>query len=219
MNILWDSPTLFIASMPVGPFAMNQHIIADPRSGNAALVDAGGAPEPFEACLDERGFTLSMLLQTHGHIDHVATLRQTWAKYPDLHCYMHPLDMMNVERAESYGQMIGFPIEAPPRPDRELAEGDVIELGELRWNVLHTPGHAPGHVCFYEEGEGALIGGDLLFKQSIGRTDLPGCDPREMVRSLRRIMTLPDQVRVFPGHMGDTTIGEERRANPFVRGI
>jgi hydroxyacylglutathione hydrolase len=113
--------------------------------------------------------------------------------------------------------MYGVPFELGPAPDQELAEGDVLSLGKLRFSVLHVPGHAPGHVLFF--GHGIAFGGDLLFAGSIGRTDLPLSDGAAMQRSLARVATLPPETLVLPGHGGETTIGAELASNPFLTGI
>jgi glyoxylase-like metal-dependent hydrolase (beta-lactamase superfamily II) len=211
----WDSGNLIVLWTPVGPFAMNQYLIADRASGAAAIIDPGAGPEAFVAAAAQHGLRIEQILLTHAHIDHVAGLAATHRALP-LSIAMHPADLPLLAAVTMQGRMFGVAVEEPPKPDRELQDGQRIMLGGLVLDVLHTPGHAPGHVCFLEASHGAMIGGDLLFRGSIGRTDLPGADPAAMRRSLARVMTLDDSVRVFPGHMGDTTIGAERRTNPFL---
>ena len=218
MRVFIDQPDLLLAGMPVGPFAMNEYLIACPRQNKAAIIDSGADPAPFLELAHQRGLDVVELLQTHGHIDHIAELRQT-RDATGCKVRMHPLDLDNLRIAPQYGKMIGFAIEHQPDHDIDLAEGDTINLGDLSLDVMHTPGHAPGHVCFHERNKNVLIGGDLLFRMSIGRTDLPGCNHDHMIASLRRMLELDDAVRVFPGHMDPTTIGFERRANPFLQGI
>lgn len=217
-----DQPGLLIAFLPVGPFQQNQSMIACKNTGKAALVDCGADPTPFLKLAKERGFVVEKLLQTHAHIDHVAGLPATKAVLPDAPLHLHRLDIPVYEdvpqRAQMYAQF-GFHVKSLPAIDIFYEDGDIVELGELRIQVVHTPGHAPGHVCLEIIGHNAMVGGDLLFRQSIGRTDLPGCNWDDMVKSLKRIMTFPDDLRILPGHGEPTHIGFERRANPFLNGI
>jgi hydroxyacylglutathione hydrolase len=116
--------------------------------------------------------------------------------------------------------MFGVPLERPPEPDATLADGQTIRFGNAIWEVFHTPGHSPGHVCFYDRANGFVIAGDVLFQGSVGRTDLWGGSMDVLVDSIRtRLFTLPDETTVYPGHGPPTTIGEERRTNPFVGGV
>ena len=130
---------------------------------------------------------------------------------------MHPADRPLFDRGAMQAAVYGLPFEEPPAPERELAEGDILQLGALRFGVLHMPGHAPGHVVFVTDGH--MIGGDLLFAGSIGRTDLPFSDPDRMSESLERVIMLPDETLVYPGHGPTTAIGRERATNPFLTGV
>lgn len=211
-----DTSAVVLAGRPVGPFAMNQYVLVDRAESDAAIIDAGAPPKPFEALANEEGARLSRVLQTHAHVDHVAGLAET-KRLLDLPIALHPDDAAVYDHAVASGLMFGMKVDPPPPYDEPLADGQRVNVGAIELEVLHTPGHAPGHVCFYAESHGFLIAGDLLFRGSIGRTDLPGCDLDAMIASLRRIFTLPDETQVFPGHMGPTTIGAERATNPFVR--
>lgn len=207
---------MIVESRPVGPFAMNSYLVGCAETGQAAIVDSGGDSEAMLALAAQHELEVTKLLQTHAHIDHIAGLVQMKA-LTGAPIYLHPADAPLYSTASQQGRMFGLRIEDPPPFDEELAEGDVVELGALRLRVLFTPGHAPGHVCFYEPEEHVLFGGDLIFAGSIGRVDLPLADPHEMMRSLRRVMAeLEDDVRILPGHMGETTMGRERRSNPFL---
>lgn len=212
-----DTP-LHIASAPVGPFAMNQYLLVDATSGDAAIIDSGGDPRPFVDHAREAGAQVTFLLQTHAHIDHVAGLSAT-RDLVDAPIFLHDDDLPLYESVAVQARMFGMRLDPLPTPDRSFAEGDVVAVGSIELTVLHTPGHAPGHVCLWARDAGVLFGGDLLFRMSIGRTDLPGSDPRAMARSLERILTLPDDTLVLPGHMDVTTIGHERRHNPFLRDL
>ena len=217
MKTLLDSPTAFVAGMPVGPFAMNQFLVGCRATGQAALVDAGAAPEPFLEVAAREGLTIVAIFQTHAHIDHVAGLAATRERLA-APIFLHPADAPLYANCSAQGAMLGFPCPPPPPVDRALNDGQVLELGKLRFEVLHTPGHAPGHVVLWERGAGLAFVGDLIFFDSIGRTDLPLCDGAAMERSLAKLAaTLPDETRLYPGHMQETSMGRERKHNPFLK--
>jgi len=213
----FEDASLVLASMPVGPFAMNQMLVGCAHTLRATLVDPGGPPDLFIQEAERRGLEIESIWLTHGHIDHILGLAATKAAL-DVPIFMHPNDLPMLASATYQGRMFGIDVQQPPQPDRDLADGDTLQLGALTFEVLFTPGHAPGHVCFYAASHGVLIGGDLLFRGSIGRLDLPGCDTGLMRSSLARVGALPAETRVYPGHMEPTTIGEELKANPFLNG-
>jgi glyoxylase-like metal-dependent hydrolase (beta-lactamase superfamily II) len=218
MNILIDDESLIVGTQPVNMFQMNQYVIVDKESGDAAIIDAGGKPAPFLDFIEKQGGQLVAVWQTHAHIDHIIGLEDTLAA-ADVPVYLHPDDYVNLEYAPMHAQHLGIPAPNPPKPDKTLAEGDTMTLGGLTFDVLHTPGHAPGHVCFYNDEHSFMFGGDLLFRRSIGRTDLPGCNQQDMAKSLKRVSQLPADTQVFPGHMQPTTIGAEKKDNPFLRSM
>ena len=201
----------------VGPFQENSYLVVDPASSRAVLVDPGGEGERLVRLVEESGAELEAIWLTHAHLDHVggvAAVKRRW----DVPVHLHPLDLPLYDRVAAQAAHYGIPYEAPAaRPERELAEGDVVRVGNLAFDVLHVPGHAPGHVAFV--GHGIMLGGDLLFAGSIGRTDLPLSDGVAMQRSLDRVSELPEATVVYPGHGPATTIGEEKRSNPFLSGI
>jgi hydroxyacylglutathione hydrolase len=215
LHVFRDNDVL-IAGLPVGPFQMNQYLVACPQTREAAIIDAGAPPAPFIRFAEERGLRITQILQTHGHIDHVAGLASTVAtlKIP---ISLHHLDRQIYDAAPMVGKMYGFPCDPPPPPDFDLAELATVAIGALQLDVIHTPGHSPGHVIFWCRDRAFCIGGDLLFAGSIGRTDLPGSNPEDMEQSLRQILELPDATDVYAGHMAPTSIGRERRVNPFLR--
>lgn len=221
MNVLLENDHIVIVSQPVGPFAMNQALVGCKRTHTAALIDSGASPDAFIRAAEERDLTITHLLQTHAHIDHVAGLEETKRKLP-LPLYLHKDDLPVYHAVPQQAKMmpqLGLSIGPLPPIDHYYTNDEILSIGALRFQVMHTPGHAPGHVCLYEKDQRVLIGGDLLFRQSIGRTDLPLCDPQKMMESLKRVLELPDDVMVFPGHMGPTTIGFERKMNPFLQNL
>jgi len=210
------TPPLRVFVMEVGPLAENTYIVEHVASRQAAVVDPGDEGEEILDRLAERGITLEKILLTHGHFDHVGAVRtlkeRTGAK---IHIHADHADRMRT--AGRQGGMFGLHVEDPPAPDVLLREGDRVTLGDQRFQVLHTPGHTPGHVTFLS-GEMAFVG-DLIFAGSIGRTDLPGGSFDDLIRAVReKIFVLPDRTVLFPGHGPATTVGEEKRSNPFFAG-
>jgi hydroxyacylglutathione hydrolase len=200
----------------VGPFDENTYIVVDEATNRAVLIDPGAEPEEIAAMVRESGATLDAIWLTHAHLDHIgaiAGVRRQW-KVP---VHLHPDDLPLYERATDQADVYGVAFEQPENPDVELSDGDVLHVGGLRFEVIHTPGHSPGHVVF--RSEDMVFGGDLLFAGSIGRTDFPLSDPRRMSASLARICELDDATIIHPGHGPSTTIGKERATNPFLAGI
>jgi len=206
---------MILRIIPVGPLEVNCVLVADEQTGRAVVVDPGAEGERIIRMAD--GFEVVGLLCTHGHIDHVGQVGFLKNRF-DVPFYLHPADI-SLKDDEIWGGFSGY-IKAQPCPDPDvpLSEGMEIEVGTLRIRVLHTPGHTPGLCCFYVE-ESVLIAGDLLFKGSVGRWDLPGGNPTELKRSLSRILTeLPEDTLVVCGHYEETTIGYEKSFNPYVHG-
>ena len=200
----------------VGPFEENSYLVIDDATGQAVLVDPGAEPERLLAMVAASGATLQSIWLTHAHIDHIGGIVGVKRKH-DVPIYLHPADRPLYDRGDMQAAYYGIPFEQPPPPDRSLADGDVLELGTLSFHVMHVPGHAPGHVVFV--GDERVLGGDLLFAGSIGRTDLPLSDPVKMAESLERICRLPDETTVYPGHGPVTSIGAERASNPFLNDL
>ncbi|HKW48912.1 MAG TPA: MBL fold metallo-hydrolase [Gemmatimonadaceae bacterium] len=200
----------------VGAFQENSYLIVDSSTRRAVLVDPGAEPQQIIQMVRASGATLDAIWLTHAHIDHIgaiAPVKRVW----DVPIYMHPADKPLYDRGVIQAAAYGLSFEQPPDPDHDLAEGDVLNVGSLQFDVLHVPGHAPGHVAFV--GGGQMLGGDLLFAGSIGRTDLPLSDPERMIESLERVAALPDDTVVYPGHGPATSIGRERVTNPFLTGV
>lgn len=207
---------MIVEGITVGPLQENCWLLADPKSGEAVLIDPGYEADVILAALDATGCTLKAIWLTHAHVDHVGAVAPI-ARARAVPVVGHPADAPFYEQATAIGLQYGMQIEPLPPRGVELAEGNTLTLGGYRFDVWHLPGHAPGHVAFI--GSGLCFSGDVLFEGSIGRTDLPLCDPRAMHASLQRMATLAPDVRVFPGHGSDTTIGRELATNPFLRGL
>lgn len=207
-----------IVQLTVTPFAQNCRLLIDDSARSAVVVDPGGEPERILAELSGRKLKLSEIWLTHSHLDHCGGVRSLKAA-TGAALLGHPVEAMmraNVVRiAAMYGIPSGF--EDCPEPDRFISGGEELSFGGATFKVLFTPGHAPGHVCFYDVAGKTLLAGDTLFSGSIGRTDLPGGDADLLLESIgREILTLPDDTRVLSGHGDDTTVGKERRSNPFL---
>jgi len=204
-----------VAVRTVGIFEENSYLVIDEATNRAVFIDPGDEPEKLLAMLRESGASLEAIWLTHAHLDHVGGIAGVRRAFP-VPVYLHPADLPLYTRASSQAAAYGIPFEQPDPPDRPLANGDSVSVGSLTFEVIHVPGHAPGHVVF-RHGD-VVFGGDLLFAGSIGRTDLPLADPAAMEASLARICELDDAVAVHPGHGPSTTIGQERATNPFLTG-
>jgi hydroxyacylglutathione hydrolase len=200
----------------VGPFQENSYLVVDETASRAVLIDPGDEGSLLVEMVRNSGATLDAIWLTHAHIDHIGGIAEVRRQF-DVPVYLHPLDLPYYTTLSARAaQMYGVSFEQPDGPHRELADGDVLAVGSLRFTVMHLPGHAPGLVSF--NGHGVALSGDLLFAGSIGRTDLPLANPVDMDASLDRIGTLPHGTIVYPGHGASTTIGEEKRSNPFLAG-
>ncbi len=208
---------LMVRGIVVGVFQENCWVIGSRRTGEGLCIDPGDQPEEILALARDMGVRIRLIVNSHAHIDHILGVRgvkgTTGARF-----LLHPSDNgLAAEGWKSAGRMLGITPEPPPPPDAALADGDVVEAGGVQLTVIHTPGHTQGSVSFYCREAGALFSGDTLFQGSIGRTDLPGGDyAQEMQSIVQRLLVLPEETVVLPGHMRQTTIGRERQTNPFV---
>jgi glyoxylase-like metal-dependent hydrolase (beta-lactamase superfamily II) len=207
---------LVVRGIVVGAFQENCWVIGNRRTGEAICVDPGDEPAEILALARDMGVAIKVIANSHGHIDHVLGVRgvqeATGAKF-----LLHPGDLELVRNTAAHAQRwVGANVPNPPPPDGLLADADDVDVAGLKLKVIHTPGHTAGSVCFYAEG--VVFAGDTLFQGSIGRTDLPGGDyAQEMGSIVDRLLTLPDDTIVLPGHMDQTTIGHELERNPYVR--
>ena len=201
--------------LPVGMIQTNCYGVGCEETRSGAVIDPGGHPERILAEVERYGLEIKYVLNTHAHFDHTdangAILKATGAQLA-----IHPGDLATLQ-ASGGANWFGVSANISPPPDLELSDGDELEIGELRFQVLHTPGHSPGHVCFYEPEEGVVFDGDVLFYRGIGRHDLPGGNQEQLFESIRRrLFSLPDDTVVYSGHGPVTTIGEEKQLNPWL---
>ena len=210
---------LNVTAHPVGPFQANAYLAWEVAPGPAVLVDAGAEPDRLLGEIHGRGLELAAILQTHAHGDHIAALPEITAA-TGAPVYLHPDAAGMLSSAEeNLSAFAGVPVTAPV-PTRPVRGGDRLELLGRPVAVYDTPGHAPGSVCYHFVDDGIVFTGDALFQGSIGRTDFPGGSLETLLAGIRdRLLVLPDETRVLPGHMGPTTIGRERRTNPFLQGL
>jgi hydroxyacylglutathione hydrolase len=197
----------------------NCYLIADAESKQAVIFDA--PDHTAGRLLDEaqrRGFDVIGLWLTHGHFDHIADHALVTERFPAAKVLIHRLDEPKLKRANVQGAMFDLPFVIPPRSaDQYVEDGQGLSIGNARVQVIHTPGHAPGHVMYHLPSEKLLVGGDLIIAGSVGRTDLPDANHEQLNESIRKIMALPDDTTLLPGHGQPSRLADERRSNPFVQ--
>ncbi|PXF32104.1 hypothetical protein WH50_06155 [Pokkaliibacter plantistimulans] len=205
--------------IPVTPFQQNCTLVWCDDSMEGALIDPGGDSQRLLAAVREEGVTLTKILLTHGHLDHVGATGELASSQSLPIEGPHQADRFWIDALPQQAQMFGFPPSQPFQPDRWLEQGDTVSVGKENLQVLHCPGHTPGHVVFYHQPSRWAQVGDVLFKGSIGRTDFPGGDHQTLLDAIRNnLFLLGDDVSFVPGHGPMSTLGEERRSNPFVSG-
>lgn len=210
--------TMIFETIVVGELGVNCYLLADSRTKEGVVIDPGGEPERILAALEKSGVKVVAILNTHGHFDHIGGNRLL-AVATGAPLMIHQGDEPFLTRAATSARMYGLRADDSPPPTGYLAEGDLIRFGGHEIKVIHIPGHSPGGSCFYLEKDGILISGDSLFAESIGRTDLPGGSQAELVGSIRaKLLTLPKTVKVYPGHGPATSIGHEKKHNPYLGG-
>lgn len=196
-------------------FQENCWLIGHTRTREAICVDPGGDANQVLDLAKQMSLDIKLIVASHGHIDHIAGIGPLRLR-TGAPVLMHGADVPMLTYAKEMGARWGMSVEEPGPPDHLVAEGSAVDVDGLRLQVLHTPGHTQGSICFYTEG--VVFAGDTLFAGSIGRTDLPGGDyDQEMASIVDRLLALPDDTLVLPGHMEETTIGQERQRNPYVR--
>ncbi len=205
---------MLVYSATVGPFMENSYVLACSQTRQAAIIDPGEAAPVLEI-VRENTLEPLFILNTHAHIDHVIGVAEVQESL-DIPFYLHPLEHEWAAQVGTQAAMFGLPAPRAPRVDHEIKGGDRFTIGQLTVDVVDTPGHSPGHVSLLLPGR--TFSGDCLFAGSIGRTDLPGGDYDTLIQSIKtQLLTLPDETIVHSGHGPDTTVGQERSTNPFLR--
>jgi len=201
---------LILGLFVTGPLLVNTYVVADPDTKEAVLIDPGGGVLDIRRFIDKNGLELKFIINTHGHGDHIA-IDDSF----DVPVYVHKLDGEFLKDAgKNLSGSFGFPITVRSA-DRLLQDGDILKLGRLKLEVIHTPGHTPGSISV--KVDSTVFTGDALFAGSIGRTDFNYGDGSLLIRSIKeKLLTLPDETVIYPGHGPSSTIGEERRSNPFL---
>ncbi len=208
-----------IVRFVLGPVETNTYLIADPESGQAAVIDPAWDGERIADEAARRGWRIGHIWLTHAHFDHLGGAAGVADRVtPPPLVALHPQDGW-LWRVEGGARWFGMRLDPGPEPTVDLRHGMQLHLGRLTLEVRHAPGHTPGHVMFYCPQAQVLFAGDVIFYEGIGRTDLPGGDHATLLESIRsQVFTLPPETRILPGHGPETTVGHERAHNPFVRG-
>jgi len=208
---------MIVKMLAVGAFAANCYIVGSSATNEGMIIDPGAEADAILGTVQQTGLSVSMIVITHAHIDHVGALREVQEKTHAQFAIHESEKGLLLSAPMRMLTSLGIsPVKSPPRPDRLLKDGECIEVGDLQFEVLHTPGHSSGGICL--SGHGVVFSGDTLFNLGIGRTDFPGCSHERLIKSIReKLMVLPDETIVYPGHGPATTIGDERRANPFLQ--
>ncbi len=207
---------MIVDKLVVGSFAANCYIVGSSSTKNGMIIDPGAEAANILRRVEQLGLSISLIVITHAHVDHVGAVREvkerTGARFA-IHEAEKGLVFASPVRVLT---TLGIsPVKSPPQPDTLLKDGDTIDIDDLHFEVLHTPGHSSGGMCLL--GHGLVFTGDTLFNSGIGRTDFPGCSHERLLKSIHeKLMVLPDDTVVYPGHGPPTTIGDERRGNPFL---
>jgi len=205
-----------VETIPVSPFETNCYIIRPDDENNCVVIDPGDEDEKIIDFIEKNNLNPKAILLTHGHADHIAAVKPIKEKF-DIPLYVGKGEEQLLENpSANVSAIFGFQITCP-KPEHILNDSDVFEIGSMKFTVFATPGHSPGGICYFIENK--LFCGDTLFNGSVGRTDLPGGDYQTLIKSIdKNILSLPDDIICYPGHGPATTVGEERRNNPFLTG-
>ena len=204
---------MFIDKVVVGPLAGNCYIVGDEKTRQGIIIDPGDEAGKILGRVEKFGLNIITIVLSHGHVDHTAALQEVKAA-TGAEAAIHEDDKATL-KDDFLSLFMGIKQPDLEQPEHLLKDGGEIKIGESRLKVLHTPGHTPGSICLY--GEGVLFSGDTLFNYGIGRSDLPGGNGQQLLESINnKLLSLPDETKVYPGHGPETTIGAERRGNPFL---
>jgi len=204
---------LIFQKLELGSFASNCYIVGDDTTKEGLIIDPGAEASHILESVKALGLNIKWIVLTHSHIDHIGALTEV-KEATNARVAIHEKDAATLQD-QSHMRVFGLSVDNPPAPDWLLKENDVIDIGNLHFKVLHTPGHTQGGICLLADG--FVFSGDTLFNFGIGRADFPGSSYDQELDSIqRKLMVLPDNTIVYPGHGPDTTIGVERRANPFL---
>jgi len=207
-----------IIVIPVTPYEQNCSLIICEETKIAAIVDPGGDPKNILNIVEKQGVKVDKIILTHGHLDHVGGTQAVASKLNVPVIGPEKEDLFWLEQLEAQSQLFGFPTTASFSPTRWLEEGEVLEVGKIKLKVLHIPGHTPGHIALYDQQSKQVIVGDILFSGGIGRFDFPRGNRSLLISGIKeKLLTLPPETKVYPGHGPTTTIGKEKASNPFIR--
>lgn len=206
-----------ITNLPSGALQVNTYLAVDEETNKGFIVDPGGYNPALTKMVKDENIDIEYIILTHGHSDHICGVKEHLEDFPGARVVADKEEepMLHDVRF-NFSAEFGMPYTVDA--DIYVTDGDEISVGNINLKFFHTPGHSPGGMCIYAEKENVLFSGDTLFRQSIGRTDFPGCSFEALAESIKeKLFVLPDETQVFPGHMGPTQIGFEKRNNPFVR--
>jgi len=206
---------LVVKTFLLGPVQTNTYLVADTETGDAVVIDPAWDGEVILKKAEENRWQITSIWITHAHFDHIGGVNTVARKTQEI--YLHPLEEP-LWLTQGGAALFGFQLDALPYPVKVLNDGRILQLGNYKFEVRHTPGHTAGHVVFYCSQEKIAFCGDVIFRESIGRTDLPGGSYEQLIHSINtQLISLPDETKLLPGHGPQTTIGHEKRYNPFIQ--
>ncbi len=204
-------------TLVVGPLQCNCILLGCEKTKEAVLIDPGDEPDRIQAWVEEAGLKVKYLLHTHAHFDHIGATSGLYSQWRVPPC-LHAADEAIYNQLPMQGKMFGMEFAPAPAVEKRLSDEEILTFGDYKLQVLHTPGHSPGSICFKSlQGKEDVFSGDTLFHESVGRSDLWGGDQRTLIKSIKdRLFVLEDELEVHPGHGPSTRIGHEKRHNPFL---